>query len=456
MPRAADGGATAVAPPSAAFRPRLLAVVVAVLVASEGVWSAVDFFGNWGPTYEVAEARDIDTVTEARFLDSRTDPSGEQVFAGSAFRGHPIIAQLAPRVYGRLRWVDGRRAMVYPGATDRPVTYVFSARTAPEEPERFFPAGTQIEAGRFERPPAGKSAAELTYVAYRLTPAQVRAQIDRYLGDPAFAPLHVTLGGQIEAVAAAAPQRVVAGETLPLRVIWRVVDRATAEYLTMYVHLIDGESRAWAETNATGFSSAEWRAGDLVISEYRLAVPRDVPPGQYRVEVGVFDQFTLARLPVTAGGGAAQLPPLRVVAPPAAGGVVADGAGRPVAGGQFAREIRLVGYETERREPGRLGVQLYWQAAAPPDRDYTVFVQVLDAAGKLVAQADGMPANGRLPTSSWEVNEVVADAHAIALPAGLAPGRYRLIAGMYVLANGERLPLEGGGDYVALAEIPLP
>ena len=67
-------------------RRRVLAVVVAVLVASEGVWSAVDFFGNWGPTYEVAEARDIDTVTEARYLDSRTDPSGEQVFAGSAFR----------------------------------------------------------------------------------------------------------------------------------------------------------------------------------------------------------------------------------------------------------------------------------------------------------------------------------------------------------------------------------
>jgi hypothetical protein len=293
-------------------------------------------------------------------------------------------------------------------------------------------------------------------VAYRLTPAQVRTQIERYLGDPDFAPLHVTMGGQIEAVAAAAPRRVAAGETLPLRVIWRVVDRATAENLTMYVHLLDSESRSWAETNATGFSSPEWRVGDVVISEYRLAVPRDLAAGQYRVEVGVFDQFTLARLPVTAGGGAAQLPPLRVVAAPAAGASAAEGTGRPVAGGQLGRDIRLLGYDTERREPGQLGVQLYWQAATALDRDYTVFVQVLDAAGKLVAQADGMPANGRLPTSAWEPNEVVVDARMLALPAGLAPGKYQLIAGMYLLANGERLPRLGGGDYVPLTELSLP
>src|SRR5262249_44788887 len=141
-PRIGRGGrGVGAAAPASSVRLRVVAVVVAVLVASEGGWSAGDFFGDGGPTYEVAEARDIDTVTEARYLDSRTDPSGEQVFAGSAFRGHPIIAQLAPQVYGRLRWVDGRRAMVYPGATDRPVTYVFSARTAPEEPDRYFPAG---------------------------------------------------------------------------------------------------------------------------------------------------------------------------------------------------------------------------------------------------------------------------------------------------------------------------
>jgi hypothetical protein len=44
----------------------------------------------------------------------------------------------------------------------------------------------------------------------------------------------------------------------------------------------------------------------------------------------------------------------------------------------------------------------------------------------------------------------VAEARALALPAGLAPGEYRLLVGLYDAATGERLPATGDGAVATL------
>jgi hypothetical protein len=128
---------------------------------------------------------------------------------------------------------------------------------------------------------------------------------------------------------------------------------------------------------------------------------------------------------------------------------------RPVEA-QLGGFARLVGYDFAAAEGGKTEVTLYWQGTSRFPRDYTVFVQVLGEQG-LVAQHDGPPAGGRLPTSVWETGEVVADRHVIQLPAVLPPGEYRLIAGMYSLADMARLPASGGtapgGDHVQLGRL---
>ena len=93
----------------------------------------------------------------------------------------------------------------------------------------------------------------------------------------------------------------------------------------------------------------------------------------------------------------------------------------------------------------RLALKLYWQALAAPAADYTVFVHVLDQDGKIVAQYDGPPAGGELPTRAWSPGATSADAISIPLPSSLSPGAYRLIAGLYDAATGARLPVAGGG-----------
>lgn len=85
-------------------------------------------------------------------------------------------------------------------------------------------------------------------------------------------------------------------------------------------------------------------------------------------------------------------------------------------------------------------VTLTWQAHGATDVPLTVFTQVLNEAGQLVAQHDSPPADGIRPTTDWRPGERIQDQHVIPLPADLPPGRYRLITGMYDPQTGQRVP----------------
>lgn len=82
-----------------------------------------------------------------------------------------------------------------------------------------------------------------------------------------------------------------------------------------------------------------------------------------------------------------------------------------------------------------------WQTLTPPAQDYTGFVHLLDAEGRLVAQRDQPPRNGFLPTHLWRPGFALDDAYALTVPAELPAGSYRLVGGMYDLASGARLPV---------------
>ncbi len=99
-----------------------------------------------------------------------------------------------------------------------------------------------------------------------------------------------------------------------------------------------------------------------------------------------------------------------------------------------------------------LGVRLDWDASAQPAADTSAFIQLLDADGRVAAQRDlPLQAEGA-PSSAWQPGQQAFTRAAIALPAGLAPGSYRLIAGLYDPQSGVRLPVEGG-DFVELGAV---
>lgn len=121
---------------------------------------------------------------------------------------------------------------------------------------------------------------------------------------------------------------------------------------------------------------------------------------------------------------------------------------------EFVGGILLLGYDVSSllaRAGEEVEVTLHWQAQTPQGQDYHVFLHLRDAANQPVAQADGLPSwYGPQPISSWPPGEVVLDAHVLSLPASLAPGRYRLVAGLYDWRTLERVPLASGGDEVEL------
>jgi hypothetical protein len=102
-----------------------------------------------------------------------------------------------------------------------------------------------------------------------------------------------------------------------------------------------------------------------------------------------------------------------------------------------------------------LHLELVWQAVTELSESYRVFVHVLGEDGRIIAQADGLPANWTRPTTGWLPGEFIRDTHSLTLPAELPPGEYALVTGLY-LPNGSRLQQPNGQDHIPLTTITIP
>lgn len=80
-----------------------------------------------------------------------------------------------------------------------------------------------------------------------------------------------------------------------------------------------------------------------------------------------------------------------------------------------------------------LAVGVYWQSLGATDKDYMVFVHLVDRAGGNVAQVDTYTGLGNLPTSAWRPGDAFRDVYRLAIPAKLsAPQLLDIEVGMYV------------------------
>jgi hypothetical protein len=103
----------------------------------------------------------------------------------------------------------------------------------------------------------------------------------------------------------------------------------------------------------------------------------------------------------------------------------------------FGGQIALIGYSAH----------LYWKAQSEIDINFQVFVHVLGPDGTLVAQSDKINP-GEFPTKWWPPDRYVHDEHLLALPENMPPGTYRVTTGLWVQAEGWRLPLLEDGRQV--------
>jgi hypothetical protein len=215
---------------------------------------------------------------------------------------------------------------------------------------------------------------------------------------------------------------------------------------TVSVTLVDAVGQEMTKRLSAGhidfIYTSLWRPGGTVDYQTTLHIPATARPGIYHLDAGLYASER-SQFDTLAGAGESdprrglvELERVKIAGAPGA-------SGQPIAtfGETFGLSaIAITGAPNGSFAPGdELRVRFDWHAIQRPEGDFTVFFQLLDASGKLVAQTDGPPVAGRYPTGAWDAGETIVDQRTITLPRTLLPGRYQLISGWYALEDGHRL-----------------
>ncbi|MEW5718574.1 MAG: glycosyltransferase family 39 protein, partial [Chloroflexota bacterium] len=96
------------------------------------------------------------------------------------------------------------------------------------------------------------------------------------------------------------------GDVVQLTLYWQSVTKMDNDF-TMFVHLNDGSGNVRAQIDAPprrgAYPTSIWDAGEIVRDDYDLSLPRDLAPGAYEIEIGMYEYPALTRLMVQDASG---------------------------------------------------------------------------------------------------------------------------------------------------------
>jgi len=216
--------------------------------------------------------------------------------------------------------------------------------------------------------------------------------------------------------------------------------------------------------------TSQWLPGEVVAERYELSVPFTLPPGEYPLRLGYAD-LSGGRESIT--DTLVELATITVLPRSEASAVgaldqalanldnqIALMEARARAGWQVREAFWDKPLTVTDRHP--LHLTLTWRALASPRDSYTIFIHLIDDAGRPVAGHDYTPLGGACPTflwfPKWLPGQTLKDPYRLSLPSDLPPGKYRVEVGMYGMTSLRRLPvvnLEGdlAGDRVILGSV---
>jgi len=91
------------------------------------------------------------------------------------------------------------------------------------------------------------------------------------------------------------------GEVIPLTLYWRALGPMDTSY-TVFTHLIDEQNRIWGQQDnpprGGQHPTTRWVKGEVVTDSYNIPIDPDAPPGEYVIEIGLYNAATGDRLPV--------------------------------------------------------------------------------------------------------------------------------------------------------------
>jgi hypothetical protein len=98
------------------------------------------------------------------------------------------------------------------------------------------------------------------------------------------------------------------GDELVVTLYWQVRGGMTESY-TVFVHLLDHEEAVWGQRDSLPggglWPTTGWVPGEVLADPYAFGVPSDAPPGEYQLEIGMYEPTSGVRRPVTDAHGRA-------------------------------------------------------------------------------------------------------------------------------------------------------
>lgn len=270
------------------------AMVVSVLTAGlafSAFSTGRDYFVTWGRSPDLYYAYDVGLVEVAGRI--HAVPADESVYLTPTSRDHYTLQFLVRRPIASF---DGRAGLVFP-PPGRAATAIVLLR----EDEATLPA---LQAAR----PDGAVAWTVADGYNRPYAAAYRLPAS---GSPAPSPDHpaeVIFGGAARLLGySLEPAPVRAGNTVRLTLYWQVLAPLDKGY-TVFTHLLaktNGPVWAGHDSQPDGgyYPTTVWQPGEVILDVHPLSVPADAPPGEYRLEVGLYLLETMARLPATDAAG---------------------------------------------------------------------------------------------------------------------------------------------------------
>jgi hypothetical protein len=222
---------------------------------------------------------------------------------------------------------------------------------------------------------------------------------------------------------------------------WQAIGVPNRNY-KVAIYLLDARGRLVGQVDKLLLSNylqptSGWSAGQLETDYYTLPSVPATPPGEYNIQVVVYDPETMKRLTTFDQREGVTRPSLIVGTLQLIKALelpqVEPMEQLPDAERDIAPGIKLLGYDLPGRTVGpgeRVRLALYWQALEDVGQDYLLSLRLRDANGEVRFERRTRPVDNTYPTTEWTKDEVLRDWHDLALPADMPEGLYDLSVGV--------------------------
>jgi len=235
------------------------------------------------------------------------------------------------------------------------------------------------------------------------------------------------------------------GERAVLTLYWWTHERVDDD-LTLYVHVFGREGAKIAQRDSFHgggtYPTSYWEPGQVIRDQY--AVDIDVGaqgPTAAEIVVGLYHRDDME--PIVAADPAGNPVGKLTIARLKVTGETVPATPQWPTDASLGDVVRLVGYDADwARWDGEseLSIILHWEVLGSLDRDYTVFLHLVDQHGAMLGQGDGPPCLGEYPTRFWDAGETLADPHVITMHQAATVNEVRVLVGLYDPISGERVP----------------